>query len=126
MKQIETYENTINDEPNSAEKLQLLIGLKKNLCRDNKECEVIAYDRSPMKQVFGYPIQLLGIDITQDLAESLLATEWKRVPKHLLNENGLLKEPQELTEAISFCRAGDANWEPCWVYKVLTDEPAQS
>lgn len=45
---------------------------------------------------------------------------------HLLNENGLCESVDDVVKAIPFQKHGDAEWNPCYVYKVILNEKNNS
>lgn len=81
------------------------------------EVELIVYDECPLESAFGYDLEFLGIDITHDLAESLLEDPPENV-KRILNENGLCFSKEDVGNIVPLLDHGDVNWEPCYVYKV--------
>ena len=119
--QLGAYEDYTGFQTANITTLNWIIEFANHLSNNGRQCEVIVFDDQPITEAFGYPLQLLGIDITSNLGESLLVTDGDRVPDHLLNENGLLNDEHDLEEAVSYCRGGDLNWEPCWVYRVCRD-----
>ena len=82
-------------------------------------CEVIAYDLHPLESAYGRPLAFLGIDIVQDMAESLLECGAEKVPRSLLNEYLLCKSASDVPLVTTFCNTGGMIWLPCWVYRVL-------
>lgn len=83
-------------------------------------CEIIVYDNSPLSDVFGRNVKLLGIDIVHDMAESLLESteELKDEVKERLNCFGLCSKLEDIEAVMRFGDCGDVVWEPCWVYHV--------
>lgn len=83
-------------------------------------CEVIAYDLKPLKDAFGKQIQLLGIDVVCDMAESLLEVPdtTHDAVKNILNEFGLCKDAADVDIVRHHSDCGDNIWLPCWVYRV--------
>lgn len=83
-------------------------------------CEIIAYDSVPLTDVFGWKIELLGIDVVHDFCESLLE-ETDRVcyaVKSCLNEWGLLRKAEDMDVVLKNSDCGECSWKACWVYKV--------
>lgn len=99
----------------------LLDGIVKcyTVFRENDvRCEIIAYDDKEIYEIEGYEIKFLGIDITYDLAESMIY-ENKNFPRlELLNENQLFEEQNDAMEIIKLTSNNDIEWMPCWVYKI--------
>lgn len=89
-------------------------------------CELIAYGSIPVENIFGYSTELLGIDIVHDMCESLICDELNPEIVHLLNENGLCENVEDVEKIIPFQDYGGVEWKPCYVYKViLLDEMKQ-
>ena len=82
---------------------------------------MIAFDTSQIDSVYGMPIDLLGIDIVHEMAESLIdCTDQisNRIRRHL-NHAGLFNTIADAKNAIDALNTNHANWEPCWVYKII-------
>lgn len=88
-------------------------------CTYGIPCEIIVYDDIPIDNAFGYPIELLGIDIVHDMCESLISDSCNPGINHLLNENGLCKTVEDIERIIPFQDCGIVNWSPCYVYRVI-------
>ena len=86
------------------------------------DCEIIAYDVVPIKDVFGEQIELLGIDVTHELSESLLEdpNSIHDNVKRLLNAYGLCQKLSDIEVVLKNSIHGDIDWSPCWVYKIMT------
>lgn len=85
------------------------------------DCEMIAYDHSPIDNLFNKQIKLIGIDVTHDLAESLLEdpNNINDTIKKQLNSDGLCRELCGVDAVLNNCGCGNNIWKPCWVYKVI-------
>lgn len=85
------------------------------------DCEIIAYDNSPIDNVFDKKFELLGIDVVHELAESLLESpeHMNAAVKRQLNSFGLLNKPEDIDIVLSNCICGDNEWKLCWVYEVI-------
>lgn len=81
-------------------------------------CEVIAYDDKEINSIKGYEIEFLGIDITCDLAESMIYENESLVELKLLNKNCLFKKQNDAVKIINLNSNNDIEWAPCWVYKI--------
>lgn len=103
----------------SEEGLIKLIDLYKYFSKHEIKCEVIVYDITPLETVFGYVLDLLGIDIVHEMSESLLCecTDY-RIQKYL-NENGLCNSESDLSSIVPWLDHGNVNWDPCYIYKVI-------
>ena len=88
----------------------------------NIPCEIIAYDDEVIKDVFGYSIEFLGIDIVHDMCESLISDELNPCIEKWMNINGLCSTEEVIEEVISYQDHGGVEWKPCYVYKVLNKE----
>ena len=84
-------------------------------------CEIIVYDSEPIKDVFGRQIELLGIDVVHDMAESLLEdpASIDDTIKKQLNQFGLCKQLRDVDAVVQFGDSGNVSWIPCWVYRVI-------
>ena len=82
-------------------------------------CEIIAYDSSPLTGVFGYSVELLGIDVIYDDAESLICDGVNKELKHFLNTNGLCRTSEDAENIVQYLDHCNLEWKPCYVYKVL-------
>lgn len=83
-------------------------------------CEIIVYDSSPLKNAFEEQIELLGIDVVCDMAESLLENPISVdcvIKKHL-NQFGLCKQLSDIDVVLNNSNCGNNDWRPCWVYRV--------
>jgi len=98
----------------------------KKFLTHNIPCELIAYDILPIEDVYGYPIELLGIDIVHDMCESLISDNVNPKINHLLNENGLCRTVSDIDKIIPFQDHGTVAWSPCYVYKVKFDVDSDS
>ena len=91
----------------------------------NIPCEIIAFDTTPIANVFGYSVELLGIDIVNvsndTILDSLLEDEdcLHTNIRYLLNENGLCRTVDDIEKILPWQNLGDLKWEPCYVYRVL-------
>ncbi len=79
-------------------------------------CDLIAYDTTPLNNVFGRECTLLGIDIVRDSYQSLLG-ELEEIPTELLNENMLCRCAADAQAIAKLC--GENTARPCWVYRVV-------
>lgn len=93
------------------------------LCADLKKyevpCELIVYDDKPLNNAFGYDVEFLGIDIVHDMCESLIENQVNPKICHLLNENGLCRNKEDVEKIIPFQDHGDVEWEPCYIYRLI-------
>ncbi len=110
---------SVSDEQNSVENFDKMKKLFVEFREHGVECEIIAYDSKPMQDLYGYPLELLGIDIVLEEAESLLADDVPLIVKRELNENGLCKTETDVARFIPYLDHGVDIWEPCYVYKVI-------
>lgn len=99
--------------------LKSLIHIYEEFKKFGVPCEIIVFDSIPHKNVFGYQIELLGIDIVHDMCESLLSDDINSCIYHLLNENGLCKTEQDVEKIIPFQDCGNVEWSPCYVYELV-------
>lgn len=81
-------------------------------------CEMIVYASEPLEQVYGYSIDLLGIDIVHDMCESLISDEINPQIAYILNENGLCDTEVDVERIIPFQDHGNVEWLPCYVYRI--------
>lgn len=81
-------------------------------------CEMIVYDTVPLDTAFGYPVELIGIDIVHDMCESLLSDTVSPQVLYRLNKNGLCRTVNDVGEIIPFLKHGAVEWNPCYVYRV--------
>ena len=86
----------------------------------NIDCEIIAYDNMPLTNIFGNEVELLGIDVVHEFAESLLenAQDIHDIIKNHLNSFGLCRKLVDINIVLKNSLCGDIDWTPCWVYKV--------
>lgn len=99
-----------------------LVNYYKSFLLRRVNCEVIAFDSAPLDSVFDKKVEFLGIDITHDLAESLLfdTNSLNSIVKRTLNHNGLLHDLNDLRTVLKLCDCGvNIDWTPCWVYRVI-------
>lgn len=84
------------------------------------DCEIIVYDDFPFTEIFGWQIELLGIDVVHDFCESLLEdpNEIHSIIKSHLNSCGLIRNLEDIAIVLNNSSCGDYRWKPCWVYKV--------
>ena len=106
----------------SIETFNELMGYYKTFKNLGLDCEIIAYDVVPIKDVFGEQIELLGIDVTHELSESLLEdpNSIHDNVKRLLNAYGLCQKLSDIEVVLKNSIHGDIDWSPCWVYKIMT------
>lgn len=85
------------------------------------ECEIIAYDNVQLSDAFGKRLQLFGIDVVHEFAESLLEdpNSINGNIERILNTYGLLERPEDIDIVLKNINCGDIQWSPCWVYKVI-------
>ena len=88
-------------------------------------CEIIAYDVVPLDNLYGYSLQLLGIDIVHDMCESLISEGVNLHVRGLINENGLCDTVDSVNEIIPYQDHGGVEWKPCYVYKVILSKDSQ-
>ncbi len=90
-------------------------------CDYNVSCEFIAFNTTPMDFIYGVSVELLGIDIVHDMAESLINCNQPtdHSIKKYLNEKGLFDNLIDANVAIESLGIDSSVWKPCWVYKVL-------
>lgn len=87
-------------------------------CMYDIPCEMMVYDKNPVMNAFGYPVELLGIDIVHDMCESLIVDNRNPVIQPWLNENGLCKTEDDVEKIISLLDCGTEGWGKCYVYRV--------
>lgn len=105
-------------ELNGSDGLRSLVEFYKEFKSYDVDLEIIVYDNVPIKDAYGYCIELLGIDIVHDMCESLLAQDLNPRILCLLNENGLCESEADVNKIIPFQEHGDVTWRSCYVYKV--------
>lgn len=90
----------------------------------NVSCELIVYNTTPLELVYDVPIEFLGIDIVQDMAESLISYNQHLdiSVKRCLNSRGLFDDPITAQNAINLLKVNADVWKPCWVYKVIDEK----
>ena len=95
--------------------------LYRDFCAHNVACELIAFDVAPIDYVHGVPVELLGIDIVHDMAESLICCNYQIEDSvsRCLNGVGLFTNPEDASNAIDLLSANDVIWKLCWVYKII-------
>lgn len=98
-----------------------MLELFRSFCEHGIPCELIVYDSVPMENAYGYPIELLGIDIAHDLCESLISGHLNPEIAHLLNENGLCRTVEAVEKIIPLQDYGNVTWAPCYVYSVTIE-----
>lgn len=86
-------------------------------------CEIIVFDERPITEDLGYPVEFLGLDIVYDMGESLIEDKINPAVLYLLNENGLCRTEEDVEKVIRYQNHGTVEWKPCYVYKLLVDEP---
>lgn len=89
--------------------------------KDKQPCEIIVWDTAPLESVFGYTLELLGIDIVHEERESLLENietckEYSFIDSKL-NENGLCRTVEDVEALIPLLDHGNVEWKTCYVYK---------
>lgn len=107
------------EEETSSDGLKRLVRYYEEFKKFNIPCEIIVYDSVPQNNAFGDDIELLGIDIVHEMCESLLSDDVNPSIKYLLNENGLCNTEQDIKKVIPFQDHGNAEWKPCYVYKLV-------
>lgn len=96
-----------------------LIKFYVSLLKHDVNCEMIAYDTKPLKTVYGYSIEFLGIDIIHDECESLLEIKENHVGDQFLNRNGLCNNKRDAINLTSLLDHGDVNWIPFYIYRIV-------
>lgn len=93
----------------------------REFCAHNVSCELIAFDTVPIDYVHGVPVELLGIDIVHEMAESLISCNHQidSSVRRYLNEVGLFDNLIDANNAIDLLNVDGASWKPCWVYKIM-------
>lgn len=93
----------------------------REFCDYNVSCELIAFNTAPIDFIYGVPVELLGIDIVHDMAESLISYNQQTDTsiKRYLNKMGLFDSLIDANNTIDLLSVDDAVWKPCWVYKVM-------
>lgn len=106
--------------PYNAESFEKLAEYYRKFKELGVDCEIIAYDSAPLDNAFGRRIELLGIDIVCDLAESLLEDPdcIDDAVKKRLNQFGLCRKDSDMEIVLKNSNCGDNIWRPCWVYNV--------
>lgn len=102
----------------SRDGLIKLITFCNEISKREVKCEVIAYDITPLKTVFEYELDFLGIDIVHEMLESLLCECVDYEVRKFLNKNGLCNSESDVNSIIPLLDHGDVKWEPCYVYKI--------
>ena len=82
------------------------------------DCEMIVYDAKPIEEIYGYELELLGIDIIHDMCESLISDAVNPLARYLLNDNGLCKTEIDVEKIVPLQIHGNLKWIPVYVYKV--------
>ena len=93
----------------------------KKFRENNVLCELIIFDTTPLTSTYGVPVELLGIDIVHDMAESLISYNQQvdiSIKKHL-NVRGLFDDLIDANNVIDSLKDYHTIWKPCWVYKVI-------
>ena len=91
----------------------------------NIPCEVILCVDNTIENVFGYSVELLGIDIMNDsMYESLFNDEIHTNISNFINENKLCKKEEYIEkiipwQSLSWQDRETTKWLSCYVYKVL-------
>ncbi len=104
--------------PDCFEAFTKLIECYHTFIQHDVPCEIIAFDSSPLSKAYGYDVIFLGIDITIDLAESMIEYDINNL-RESLNSNGLFDNIEQAEKMISMQDQSDYKLEPCWVYKVI-------
>lgn len=107
-------------DPYNAQSFEKMIEYYTKFKELGVDCEVIAYDTMPLDDAFGRQIELLGIDVVCDLAESLLEdpTCMNDTVKKRLNRFGLCRDVGDAEIVLKNSDCGDNVWLPCFVYRV--------
>ena len=121
---VKTYEEITGEKDNeesSQEVFEKILQLHTDLEKEGVPNEVIVYDLAPLDKtmLFGRNVVFLGIDLVCNINESLLKTEWERIPSSLLNPNALVQYIDDVSRVLPFCRSGNIRWSPCWVYEIM-------
>lgn len=95
-----------------------LVDIHRVFLKQGIECEIIAFDTSPMETAFGYPVIFLGIDIVHTRYVSMLLECTNNEIWEYLNANGLCDSEEAARNIIPFINRDGAEWEPYYVYKV--------
>ena len=82
------------------------------------DCELAVMDVKPIKNVYGYAVDFLGIDIVFDMAESLLENVENEYIRGFLNENGLCPDTKNIDKIIEVSDTGKYEVFPVYVYSV--------
>lgn len=114
------YIDEISQNLPSPNGLLTLINFYNELKKYDIQCEIIAYDRYPLNEVYNYPVEFLGVDVVHDMCESLLdyAYDNEGISQYL-NENGLCVCEKDVNKVIPFLDHSDVEWLPCYVYKII-------
>lgn len=104
--------------PASQEILDYMLCYCNRLKEHNIPCEVIVFDTQPIESVYGRKFSFLGIDITHEMAESLLENATETLISKFVNEHFLCAKASDIAQVIELCDHGGATWLPCWVYHV--------
>ncbi len=106
----------------SKSKLESFIIYCKELEQYEIKCEIIVCDANPIESLFGYELEFLGFDICHDEFDFLLTDGVPHEAKQFLNENGLCRSKSDVEQLIPILDHGNAEWNPCYVYKVVTTD----
>ena len=101
----------------SETNFERVVSFFRTLVKSGISCEVIVYDHCPQTTAYGYCLEFLGIDIACDLAESLLCGCDENI-KTQLNNWGLCTSLSNVEAVMRLLNQGNAQWDPCYVYKV--------
>lgn len=114
-------------DPYNAQSFEKLIEYYTKFKELGVDCEIIAYDSRPLDDAFGRQVQLLGIDVVCDLAESLLEDPDRMnvAVKERLNRFGLCRDVGDAEIVSKHSDCGDNVWTPCWVYRINMDDPSE-
>lgn len=114
------YESFAYDE----KRFRVIQGFYEQFRKYNVACELIVYNTTPVDFVYDAPIEFLGIDIVQDMAESLISYNQQIdiSVKRYLNTKGLFDNPMATQNAMDLLKVDADVWKPCWVYKVIDEK----
>lgn len=108
------------EQPVSKNNLEKIIDYYYVLLEKGIECEIIAYDDHPCSNVYGYQVNLLGIDIIYEMCESLILENIEKKPiQEILNTNGLCDGLSNIPTIMSKLNINNMDCKLYWVYKLV-------
>ena len=109
----------IYDSPQTKEIFIKLCMLMKKMKEKKVKCDVIVYDKKPLKDAFGYELEFLGVDIEADKTECPLESHDGDGCEPFINNNGLCPDISSAMILSKRWLSVFSSFDYIYVYKVV-------